>query len=104
MTMSPQFSMGIPPKPPTFPDSFTSNPAGGSTVPSSAALILIPPHHPGRVPSTGHSVLASMPFPPVPLGIHGTSMSNGYPTSHSQMPPPVYNNTSVNLKLQGPEN
>lgn len=95
-TTSPQSGMDIPPQPPTVPDPLAPNPAGGSTALTSN------PHQPGNVPLTGHPVPGhlpfqpfppygyGMPFPPAPPGIHGTSMSNGYPTSHHQMPPSMY--------------
>src|SRR5258706_809431 len=101
-TTSPQSGMDIPPQPPTVPDPFAFNPAGGSTFPPSTALNSNPPHQPGKVPSTGLSVPGhlpfqpfppygyGMPFPHAPPAIHGTSISNGYPPSHPQMPPSMY--------------
>jgi len=83
---------------PSVTNPSASDPTDGSRVPPSATLALVP-HQPGGVPPTGHSIPGplpfpsfppygyGMPFPPVPPGTHGASMTNGYPTGHSQMPP-----------------
>lgn len=101
-TMSPQSGMSAPSKPSAALHPFASNLAGSSAIPPTTSLGSVPPHQPSMVPPTGFSVPGPLPypsyppygynmsFPSVPPVIHGTSMTNGYPPSHAQMPSPAF--------------